>query len=522
MHEKVEINIRERFLEPVSKTELYAAQCKLDSYSKNKNFFRLDQFRVENGIKIDAKWQHTNQRRSYFSDCTIANVNFTNTGFTGSIFYNCIFNYGMLQNTIFNSCNFTKCNFFNDDGKLKTIGTNFNNAVFVECNFDGLILDSCMASDALFENVTFRNCTFLGMLWEFSEFRNVTFDNCVLKGLNFEMCLYENMHMNNIRLLFPTIPYIINGIKYLKETADDVTISSAQSLNGKMTKEEYISLIPTLELFYRGTKNYFPLANILISENKFDEAYSAIISGIKVAISLRAFKSLKSYCKLLNTIKGLSPKHYENIYEVIQTEIEAQFFTNADFYVLGHYLGEVRSLLINGNGGVCAGLTIKTAINDNEYEKLGILISVLNSIIDSNATQANNYLEIRHNSPYTIFCQVISSPDTVISIIAMVYAGLLGVDTLYKKYKENKNNHLKEEQTKVQIELIKAQTKQIELDNRIKLNEFEAQQKKIDKAQEKLSNTYITINSISHNITSKDIINCDTIFYSHSEKRDIP
>lgn len=501
--------------------EVIAAQAKLRKYAKNKDFFRIDQYKINIGTQISKDYSHLNQRRSFYSECIFIKSNFTNTGFTGSIFSSCDFKDNILKRTIFDSCNFRQCNFLRtSNGNNVLEGTNFNNAVFVECTFEGIILDAGMASNALFENVSFKECIFLGMLWEAATFENVCFDNCKMKGLNFEQCIFENIHMNNIRLLFPTIPFIINGIKYLMKTDDNIHISSADSPNGLMDKEEYLKLLPTLEKFYSGTKNYFPLANIYVAQEKYQKAYNAIIHGLRLAIQLRAFRSIRSFCLLLKTIPVLEPKHYNFAYECIQNEISHQFFLSTDYYILSRYLGEVRQLLASGRNGTVVGISIKTGIEADEYDKLGILISILNSIIDYSTTKANNYIEIRHFSPYEIFCQITANPECIFSIIGIIYSGLLGIDTLYKKYKENVHKTIEEKQTLAQIELINAQVEQIKIDNQLKKQQLEKQIKenneKIKQAQQIIHENKIVINSISHNITDGSILNCEPIFQSFS------
>ncbi len=497
--------------------EMIAAQAELRKYAKNKDFFRIDQYKINVGIQISKDYSNLNQRRSFYSECMFTKSNFTNTGFTGSIFSNCNFKDNVLKHTVFDSCNFRQCNFTRStNGNNVLEGTNFNNAVFVDCTFEGVVLDAGIASNALFENVIFKNCVFLGMLWEASTFEDVYFDNCQLKGLNFEQCIFENIHMNNIRLLFPTIPFIINGIKYLMETDDNVYVSSADNPNGRMDKAEYLKLLPTLEKFYYGTKNYFPLANIYIAQEKYQNAYNAIIHGLRLAIQLRSFKSLRSFCLLLKTIPVLEPKHYNYAFECIQNEIGHQFFSSTDFYILSQYLGEVRQLLMSGKRGTVVGITIKTGINSDDYDKLGILISVLNSIIDYSSTKANNYIEIRHFSPYDIFCQITANPECIFSVIGIIYSALLGIDTLYKKHKENVQKSIEEKQTLAQTELIKAQTEQIKLDNLLKKQQLEKDNEKIKQARETIYANQIIINNISHNITEGSILNCEPIFQSYS------
>ena len=509
----------------IPQEEVIAAQAELRKYAKNKDFFRIDQYKINIGTQISKDYSNLNQRRSFYSDCMFTKSNFTNTGFTGSLFSNCDFKDNVLRRTVFDSCNFRQCNFIRSaNGNNVLEGTNFNNAVFVGCTFEGVVLDAGMASNAVFENISFKDCVFLGMLWESATFENVHFDNCQMKGLNFEQCVFENIHMNNIRLLFPTIPFIINGIKYLMETNDSVYISSANSPNGIMNKEDYLKLLPTLEKFYHGTQNYFPLANIYVAQEKYQNAYNAIIHGVRLAIQLRSFKSLRSFCLLLKTIPVLEPKHYNFAYECIQNEIGHQFFSSTDYYILSRYLGEVRQLLVSGRNGTVVGITIKTGISSDEYDKLGILISVLNLIIDYPSTNANNYIEIRHFSPYDIFCQITANPECIFSIIGIIYSGLLGIDTIYKKHKENIQEAIAEKQILAQIELIKAQTEQIKIDNLLKKQELEKQvqknDEKIKQAQQIIYANQIIINNISHNIIDGSILNCEPIFQSYSASND--
>ena len=216
----------------------------------------------------------------------------------------------------------------------------------------------------------------------------------------------------------------------------------------------------------------------------------------------------------------LEPKHYIFAYECIQNEIGHQFFSSTDYFILSRYLGEARQLLISGRNGTVVGITIKTGINPEEYDKLGYLISVLNLVIDYTNTKANNYIEIRHFSPYDIFCQITANPECIFSILGIIYSGLLGIDTLYKKYKENAQRTIEQKQMLAQIELINAQTEQIKTDTLLKKQQLEKQfsnnEKKIEQAQKIICANQIQINNVSHNIIDSTILNCEPIFQSYS------
>lgn len=504
----------------IPKEELLKAQEELCKHARNKSFFRINQFYIQIGVTIGNDFSYQNQRRSYFSECRFFEANFTSTGMTGSFFLRSQFEKCVFKNTVLDSCNFTDCTFI-DIKELTIPNANFNNAVFVGCKFENIIFDSCMASNSLFEGTIFVNCTFLGTLWEYSTFKNVIFDSCILKGLNFEMCIFENIHLYNIRFPFPTIPYIINGIKYILSTDDNFVISSFYNEDGKMSKEEYISLLPALKTFYTGTQNYYPLANIYVGEQDYDNAFIAIINAVKMAIRMHSFRSLKTYCLLLKTVDKFDQHYFNYVYEVIQKEIESQIFTPNDYYVLGQYLTEVRNLLICGNNGTMVGITIKTNIKDNEFSKLGVIISIISNFIDYSSTKANNFIEIRHFSPYELFCQVISDPKTVFCIIGMIYSGLLGIDTLIKKYRENYTISLTNQHIAAETRLFNAQAEQIELQNQTKKlqADISKQEEKIDTAQKTLKQNNIIISSINHTIINGNIIECDPIFQNHTEEK---
>ena len=87
-------------------------------------------------------------------------------------------------------------------------------------------------------------------------------DNVTFKNLNLEYTQFINVKINDTALPFPTIPFIINGINYLMHTKDKVFVKSAKA--DKITKDEYLNILPHLKIYYEKTHNYFPLANIYI------------------------------------------------------------------------------------------------------------------------------------------------------------------------------------------------------------------------------------------------------------------
>ncbi len=88
----------------ISQEDVIKAQIELKKHVKNKDFYRIDQYKINFGTQISKNYSNLNQRRSFYSDCYFTKSNFTNTGFTGSIFSNCNFTNNLLKRTVFDSC----------------------------------------------------------------------------------------------------------------------------------------------------------------------------------------------------------------------------------------------------------------------------------------------------------------------------------------------------------------------------------------------------------------------------------
>lgn len=398
-------------------------------------------------------------------------------------------------------------------------GCSFRQSIFVNCTFTNVSFDSCFMPEAIFEGVQFIDCKFTSVQWEEAVFRHTTFENCMFKGLNFEFCQWVESHFLDVRLPLPTIPYIINGVSYIKQTADHFSISSARHPNGIMTKEEYLTLLPDLENFYRGTQNYFPLANILIALEKHDEAYTAILHGIKTAIRLHSYRTIKNFCVLMNTMSNLSQSHYTQTYKILQQEIESLSMNPVEYYTVVQYLGEARRLLIEKQSGTSVEITIKTQIPASDYQCLGYLLKTLDDLTED--YEENFRFEVRHFSPFEIFAQITSTPQNVISIIGITYSVFLGLDKLYDKVQKYRLNRLTAKQQIAQTQLLEAQKKNMEVDTQLKELQLAQQQEqeKILHARRFLEEKGVIIASVSHNIVSNEILNLDTMLQSHSEHR---
>lgn len=170
-----------------------------------------------------------------------------------------------------------------------------------------------------------------------------------------------------------------------------------------------------MEQFYVATQNYFPLTNIYIAQEKYDKVLEAIISGIKIAIQLRAFRMLKYYCKQIKYINNITAHQRQDLYFFILNEISLSELENFEKNSLNLYLPEVKNLLFTETQNEIIQILIDTNINESEFDKLTILMSVIDKFLENKCTYS---IELRHNSPFQGLIDILSNPENVQTIIA--------------------------------------------------------------------------------------------------------
>lgn len=397
----------EKLLPTISEYDFKKAQEHLMKNMKQKSFYREKQFVFYENKTISSDFSDQNLRRSYYINSEIREANLTNVGFSGSIFISTNFYDCVINNTKLDFCELDNCNFVNTIGN-KLLYLNFIESVICNSQFINLDISAANFTNAIFENVLFKDCTWKSLCLEGTVFKNTIFENVDFQKLNFEFSFFDNIKMSNVRLPFPTIPYIFNGLKYLMNTQDSIKISSAASESGSISVEEYLGNLNDLVIFYTKTQNYFPLANILIAQAKYDQAYAAILSGINFSMMyIRNFRLVYYYTKLLQITEKFTLEQRANIYNLIIKNSNQNNWRPLDYYNFNHYIDKIRNTLLNELQNDFLAITLTTNILCNEYSKISCLYQVLENVVNLIEKEYKNkiihYIEIRHNSPHEFF-----------------------------------------------------------------------------------------------------------------------
>lgn len=418
-------------LKPVSDDDFHKAQEKLLVNMKQKSFYREQQFLVfENGT-VSSSFANENLRRSYYKNAKFEGADLTNVGFSGSVFAHTGFFDCTISNTKLDFCEFDDC-VFQSSSETELNHLNLNESTVCNGKFINLNLHGANFTNTIFENVEFEDCTWKSPCLEGAVFRNTTLNNVTLKKLNFEFSFFDNIKLNNVRLPFPTIPYIFNGLSYLMHTSDSVKISSAASESGSISIDEYLNYIDDLIAFYTKTQNYFPLANILIAKEEYEQAYAAILAGIKFSMmKIRNFRLVYYYSKLLQITPVFSAEQRAIAYHKIIDFSGSIDWRPIDYYNFSHYIDKIRNTLLNEKNGDFLTVNLSTNILCTEYDKLLCLYETIDDITrlieKEKGTKITYYTEIRHNSPYDFFIKVFSEPDVLsllLDIITIVCSGI--------------------------------------------------------------------------------------------------
>jgi len=418
--------------------DLDSISKELSEYVSNKHIFRKDQVKIhKEETFLNTDWSSKNMRRIYFSLCNFNGIYFKSVGFTGSIFKDCIFNGGNLDNAIFDECIFSNCTFIN----YKMNGTSFCNAEFSNCKFDHLEFDVCSFSNAVFKGMCIDTCKIVNIIWERAKFNNCIFKDTKLEKLNFEFTFFNNVTFDNTDLPFASIPYIFGGIEYIKNTKDEFKIKTVHPkyLNGQMSKEQYLDLLPDMQFFYKNTFNYFPYANILLGLDNLEEGKKAILDGLKFWILLYNFKLMYYLCDLAN-IYNFSIEDRKIIYNEIEA-LSEHIYKQDEWEIQkrwDEYKLMIRTCLLNSPNIPSFRIEFITSIGSNDYTSLLELIQG----IDETLLPQDSYhsVELRHNSPFELIYTIYSTEQNLIDLAVKAIAVFGVCNQVYNNIKNNKLN----------------------------------------------------------------------------------
>lgn len=433
----------------ISSNALDISVEKLSEHAKNKYKFRKSPILTSTGGIDSSDYTNKSIRRSQISQKTFYNVNFINSTAAGSNFTRCIFDNCVIKNANFQECSFRKNELKNSNKENPIAHSNFNRSLFSEgfLIFDTYFQHSIFRQTAFIDG-TLKNVTFYSSTLEDTVFSNVHMENVRFNDLNIDYSVFENIKLDNVILPFSQICFTFGLLPYLMKTNDNVYITSAQSSKGYIEPKDFLALLPYFEVYYSKTNNFFPLANIYLSLDEYDKAQSAILNGVLLATTNSDFRQIKYLSKLIYTYSVFNFHQRKYIYDYINSHILFYDMNSSLRYSYSTYKNEIYSFLFNNNhaGIIRSEIDILTGVYHNEFEKLGILLSTIEQLIEIGKSEKGEHsILCRHNSAEELFVVIQDTYQALQILIPAVYSVLLGFFVLEEKWEKRKKEKARKE-----------------------------------------------------------------------------
>ena len=338
--------------------------------------------------------------QAIFDSETWNNCDLTDVSGNGTIFKKNDFYKTDIHNAGMQYCSFTNDVFQN----CSLIGSNFANSTFVYCAIQDSKIHGCSFLGTEFHFGIIRHTEISSSNFELCSFNKSIFENLDLRELTLNYAMFNDVTMKNVCLPFLQIPYTFNGLQYVFETRDDINISSHNPQINKIELSEYKEMIEDFTIFFDSKRQYFPLTNCYIVQDKMDMAITCNETGIKTSAALHDFRSLYFFCIQASEILKISREKRGLLYSEINKILSNTKLTGGEYHQFYIYFPMIKKLLFDTpyNNPVMT-LRIQTNIEPSDYKRLSILFMVLEKATsECKISLDSKHIEIRHNSPNVI------------------------------------------------------------------------------------------------------------------------
>lgn len=457
-----------------SKEQFSAAQKRLLLHQQSSLKFKAS-LSSAHEVTLSGDYSMGRISHNYFSKCIFDNASLHRAAGDGSIFNRTTFKCTDLSSATFQSSTFEECTFS---------ACNLQHSNMSGCFFQGTVWTDCEHGPGNMSLSQFHNCTFVntkpGNLAE-AVLDNVSFENLRLCNLNLEFSNFKHIRSKNIVIAFSQLPYIFGGLDYILNTTDNVRISSHINKEDSISVEEYIEALHDMEVFYSYKREFFPLANILLAFQRYDEALAVILSGIYEAALQRDFRMCKYYCELIMSKGEFSVHTRQRIYNAIIQAAPIHSLTDAQRYQYLKHIPAIKSILVNNPDQFpSAVMRIQTQISFDDVEQISLLYTSLDYCLHTNGLLLSApEITISHNSPIMFVINLCGAPVTILASCTLILSIISGVCKSYNavaesilntqdiklKKQEIKLNEQKIRQGELEIQKLSREIKRLEKEN---------------------------------------------------------
>ena len=384
-----------------------------------------------NGIDITKRIYRECAKRNILTDVKFINTQILRSAFAGSLLKKVKFIDTKMAGNAWTYCVFTDCEFMNEQPQNR-IGSNFSNSSFYNCTFKNIIFAACSFIKTQFINCKFENCIIASSTFEDAIFQDCNFYFSDIGSTNLEFCEFRNCRISDSILPLYQICYVINGIEHVIDRQNSIFL---RSNNGLYSLDDLYGLCERMIDYYTLTKQFFALANTLVILKDYETIRDKIFDGINYYLANKNFRMIKHLCRLGKSKGVLDIHQSKSILDLIDNFLITQKSNPEELSSYVMHSADLRAMLYDYNGtNSILTIEIQTSILPEEAEKANSLMLNISNLIDEHS-DVNHNMQIRHNSPFLIFCTVVGAVASLIAISeAVVKLGVFAYKKLNKKH----------------------------------------------------------------------------------------
>lgn len=354
-------------------------------------------------------------KRAAFKKCLFRWCDFTEIGAASSSWEGSEFSGCQFRNANFQYARLTDAKFLSRNDECPEPN------VLSEANFSAATLHRAVLSDvqmlgssfglADFSRSTMSNCRIMASSLEGASFVGATLSDVDFRANNLEYCDFSGAICRGTRVSLLQLPYLF-GVDLAGIGQQNGLIVAASSHEGRrdedMEAEQITSLLPNLERMLHSRKDFFPLANLSLMRGKDDLFHQALSDGIKKAIYLSDYRSIRYYAKLARASGLYEKNHLEELFNLIRTSAE---YCTDDPASLNDYKineGAIRQILLPSEDRAGLALQFTALAKPGVF---GVSAHVLSAVEDCfhelGLELVWHNLQITRNSPETSILDII-------------------------------------------------------------------------------------------------------------------
>jgi len=242
---------------------------------------------------------------------------------------------------------------------------------------------------------------------------------------------------------------------------------------------------------------------------------------------------IKHFCRLVTSTPLFKTEDMKKVYNLIESRFEPGALIPRDLHNYLLNIGEIRATLFNGNYNLqTLEIIIQTNIDSNEAERTGVFLNSLNKLFDEyNVNSRSQFVELRHNSDYTIFISCVNEIKELMPLLVSLYAAFGVVDKVAKFYDTILNIGTKRNDIRKRKNISQTSEKAIKSQDesdKIKMLEKQIRELKSDKRKITEENKMLTssvlelthyIKGMTNHSTDTDLLYSRTVFENQENRK---